>query len=231
MAKLSKRRRAINEKIELGKVYSVDDALNLLKELSTVKFSETVDVAINLGIDPKKSDQIVRGATTLPNGSGKEVRVCVFAQGAAAEAAKAAGAELVGMDELADDIKAGNMNFDVVIASPDAMRVVGLLGKVLGPRGLMPNPKSGTVTPDVATAVKNAKAGQVRFRADKNGIVHGGIGVVSFEASALKQNLEALMVDLAKAKPASAKGVYVKKVTVSSTMGPGLLIDQASLTF
>jgi large subunit ribosomal protein L1 len=231
MAKLSKRRRAINEKIELGKAYSVDDALNLLKELSTVKFSETVDVAINLGIDPKKSDQIVRGATTLPNGSGKEVRVCVFAQGAAAEAAKAAGAELVGMDELADDIKAGNMNFDVVIASPDAMRVVGLLGKVLGPRGLMPNPKSGTVTPDVATAVKNAKAGQVRFRADKNGIVHGGIGVVSFEASALKQNLEALMVDLAKAKPASAKGVYVKKVTVSSTMGPGLLVDQASLTF
>ena len=231
MAKLSKRRRAINEKIELGRVYSVDDALNLLKELSTVKFSETVDVAINLGIDPKKSDQIVRGATTLPNGSGKEVRVCVFAQGAAAEAAKAAGAELVGMDELADDSKAGNMNFDVVIASPDAMRVVGLLGKVLGPRGLMPNPKSGTVTPDVATAVKNAKAGQVRFRADKNGIVHGGIGVVSFEASALKQNLEALMVDLAKAKPASAKGVYVKKVTVSSTMGPGLLVDQASLTF
>ncbi|HIG68051.1 MAG TPA: 50S ribosomal protein L1 [Porticoccaceae bacterium] len=231
MAKLSKRRRAINEKIELGRVYSVDDALNLLKELSTVKFSETVDVAINLGIDPKKSDQIVRGATTLPNGSGKEVRVCVFAQGAAAEAAKAAGAELVGMDELADDIKAGNMNFDVVIASPDAMRVVGLLGKVLGPRGLMPNPKSGTVTPDVATAVKNAKAGQVRFRADKNGIVHGGIGVVGFEASALKQNLEALMVDLAKAKPASAKGVYVKKVTVSSTMGPGLLVDQASLTF
>jgi len=231
MAKLSKRRRAINEKIELGRVYSVDDALNLLKELSTVKFSETVDIAINLGIDPKKSDQIVRGATTLPNGSGKEVRVCVFAQGAAAEAAKAAGAELVGMDELADDIKAGNMNFDVVIASPDAMRVVGLLGKVLGPRGLMPNPKSGTVTPDVATAVKNAKAGQVRFRADKNGIVHGGIGVVSFEVSALKQNLEALMVDLAKAKPASAKGVYVKKVTVSSTMGPGLLIDQASLTF
>ena len=231
MAKLSKRRRAINEKIELGRVYSVDDALNLLKELSTVKFSETVDVAINLGIDPKKSDQIVRGATTLPNGSGKDVRVCVFAQGDAAEAAKAAGAELVGMDELADDIKAGNMNFDVVIASPDAMRVVGMLGKVLGPRGLMPNPKSGTVTPDVATAVKNAKAGQVRFRADKNGIVHGGIGVVSFDASALKQNLEALMVDLAKAKPASAKGIYVKKVTISSTMGPGLLVDQASLTF
>ncbi|MFT5331277.1 MAG: large subunit ribosomal protein L1 [Porticoccaceae bacterium] len=230
MAKLSKRRRAINEKIEQGKLYSVDDALNLLKELSTVKFSETVDVAINLGVDPRKSDQIVRGATTLPNGSGKDVRVCVFAQGEAAEAAKAAGAELVGMDELADDIKAGNMNFDVVIASPDAMRVVGMLGKVLGPRGLMPNPKSGTVTPDVATAVKNAKAGQVRFRADKNGIVHGGIGVVSFDTLALKENLEALMVDLAKAKPASAKGVYVKKVTISSTMGPGLLVDQASLT-
>jgi large subunit ribosomal protein L1 len=218
------------KKIELGRVYSVDDALNLLKELSTVKFSETVDVAINLGVDPRKSDQIVRGATTLPNGSGKDVRVCVFAQGEAAEAAKAAGAELVGMDELADDIKAGNMNFDVVIASPDAMRVVGMLGKVLGPRGLMPNPKSGTVTPDVATAVKNAKAGQVRFRADKNGIVHGGIGVVSFDTLALKENLEALMVDLAKAKPASAKGVYVKKVTISSTMGPGLLVDQASLT-
>tara|TARA_B110000503_G_scaffold133807_1_gene211882 strand:+ start:1505 stop:2200 length:696 start_codon:yes stop_codon:yes gene_type:complete len=231
MAKLSKRRRAINEKIEQGKLYSVDDALNLLKELSTVKFSETVDVAINLGVDPRKSDQIVRGATTLPNGSGKDVRVCVFAQGEAAEAAKAAGAELVGMDELADDIKAGNMNFDVVIASPDAMRVVGMLGKVLGPRGLMPNPKSGTVTPDVATAVKNAKAGQIRFRADKNGIVHGGIGVVSFDTLALKQNLEALMADLAKAKPASAKGVYVKKVTISSTMGPGLLVDQTSLTF
>ena len=231
MAKLSKRRRAINEKIEQGKLYSVDDALNLLKERSTVKLSETVDVAINLGVDPRKSDQIVRGATTLPNGSGKDVRVCVFAQGEAAEAAKAAGAELVGMDELADDIKAGNMNFDVVIASPDAMRVVGMLGKVLGPRGLMPNPKSGTVTPDVATAVKNAKAGQVRFRADKNGIVHGGIGVVSFDTLALKQNLEALMADLAKAKPASAKGVYVKKVTISSTMGPGLLVDQTSLTF
>ncbi|MDA8652316.1 50S ribosomal protein L1 [Porticoccaceae bacterium] len=231
MAKLSKRRRAINEKVELGKLYSVDEALNLLKDLSTVKFSETVDVAVNLGIDPRKSDQIVRGATTLPKGSGKSVKVCVFAQGDAAEAAKAAGAELVGMDELAADIKAGNMDFDVVIASPDAMRVVGMLGKVLGPRGLMPNPKSGTVTPDVATAVANAKAGQVRFRADKNGIVHGGIGVVSFDASDLKQNLEALMADLAKAKPASAKGIYVKKVTVSSTMGPGLQIDQASLTY
>ena len=231
MAKLSKRRSAINEKVELGKLYPIEDALNLIKDLSTVKFPETVDVAINLGIDPRKSDQIVRGATTLPNGSGKQVRVCVFAQGDAAEAAKAAGAELVGMDELAAEIKGGNMDFDVVIASPDAMRVVGLLGKVLGPRGLMPNPKSGTVTPDVATAVANAKAGQVRFRADKNGIVHGGIGIVSFDAGALKQNLEALMVDLSKAKPASAKGVYVKKVTISSTMGPGLLIDQASLEY
>ena len=229
MAKLSKRRRAINEKIVAGKSYAIDDALTLIKELSTVKFPETVDVAINLGIDPRKSDQIVRGATTLPHGSGKQVRVCVFAQGEAAESAKAAGAELVGMDELADDIKSGNMDFDVVIASPDAMRVVGMLGKVLGPRGLMPNPKSGTVTPDVASAVSNAKAGQVRFRADKNGIVHGGIGIVGFEPTALKENLEALMADLHKAKPASAKGIYVKKVTLSSTMGPGLLIDQASL--
>jgi large subunit ribosomal protein L1 len=229
MAKLSKRRRAINEKIVAGKSYAIDDALTLLKELSTVKFPETVDVSINLGIDPRKSDQIVRGATTLPHGSGKQVRVCVFAQGEAAESAKVAGAELVGMDELADEIKSGNMDFDVVIASPDAMRVVGMLGKVLGPRGLMPNPKSGTVTPDVASAVANAKAGQVRFRADKNGIVHGGIGIVGFEATALKENLEALMADLHKAKPASAKGIYVKKVTLSSTMGPGLLIDQASL--
>jgi large subunit ribosomal protein L1 len=229
MPKLSKRRRAINEQVEAGKIYSADEALNLLKVLSAVKFSETVDVAINLGIDPRKSDQIVRGATTLPNGSGKDVRVCVFAQGAAAEAATAAGAELVGMDELAAEIKGGMMDFDVVIAAPDAMRVVGLLGKVLGPRGLMPNPKSGTVTPDVATAVKNAKAGQVRFRADKNGIIHGGIGVVSFEASALKENLAALVADLMKAKPASAKGVYVKKVTVSSTMGPGLIIDQGAI--
>lgn len=229
MPKLSKRRRAINEKVEEGKLYPVAEALSLLKELPAVKFNETVDVAINLGIDPRKSDQIVRGATTLPNGSGKAVRVCVFAQGDAAEAAKAAGAEFVGMDELANEVKGGMMDFDVVVAAPDAMRVVGLLGKVLGPRGLMPNPKSGTVTPDVAGAVKNAKSGQVRFRADKNGIVHGGIGVVSFEAAALQQNLEALMADLAKAKPASAKGIYIKKITVSSTMGPGLLIDQGSL--
>ena len=229
MAKLTKRRRAINEKIDAGKLYAVDEAVGLLKELSTVKFTETVDVAINLGIDPRKSDQVVRGATTLPNGTGKHVRVCVFAQGDAADAATAAGAELVGMDELAADIKGGNLNFDVVIAAPYAMRVVGMLGKVLGPRGLMPNPKSGTVTPDVATAVKNAKSGQVRFRADKNGIVHGGIGILSFDVAALKGNLEALMVDLAKSKPASAKGIYLQKITLSSTMGPGLVIDKASL--
>ena len=229
MAKLTKRRRAINEKIDAGKLYAVDEAVGLLKQLSTVKFTETVDVAINLGIDPRKSDQVVRGATTLPNGTGKHVRVCVFAQGDAADAATAAGAELVGMDELAADIKGGNLNFDVVIAAPDAMRVVGMLGKVLGPRGLMPNPKSGTVTPDVATAVKNAKSGQVRFRADKNGIVHGGIGILSFDVAALKGNLEALMVDLAKSKPASAKGIYLQKITLSSTMGPGLVIDKASL--
>lgn len=229
MGKLSKRRRAINEKLEPGKLYAVEDALSLLKDLSAIKFTETVDVAINLGIDPRKSDQVVRGATTLPNGSGKSVRVCVFAQGDAAEAATAAGAEMVGMDELAAEIKGGNLDFDVVIAAPDAMRVVGMLGKILGPRGLMPNPKTGTVTPDVATAVKNAKAGQVRFRADKNGIIHGGIGTLSFDVSALKGNLEALMADLVKAKPASAKGVYMKKITLSSTMGPGLAIDRATL--
>ena len=229
MAKLSKRRRAINEKVELGKVYQASEAFSLLKELSTVKFSETVDVAINLGIDSRKSDQVVRGATTLPNGSGKDIRVCVFAQGDAAEAAKAAGAELVGMEELAEEIKGGKMDFDVVIAAPDAMRVVGLLGKVLGPRGLMPNPKSGTVTPDVATAVKNAKAGQVQFRVDKAGIVHASIGRRSFEPAALKSNLLALLEALNKAKPPASKGVYLKKVAVSSTMGAGVRVDQASI--
>jgi large subunit ribosomal protein L1 len=229
MAKLSKRFRAIREKVEIGKQYSIDDAVALLKEFSTVKFAEGVDVAVNLGIDPRKSDQAVRGATTLPNGTGKNVRVAVFAQGEAAEAAKAAGADLVGMEDLAAEVKAGKMDFDVVIADPAAMRVVGQLGQVLGPRGLMPNPKTGTVTPDVATAVKNAKAGQVRYRVDKNGIIHGGIGIISFDAGALKENLEALIVDLKKAKPASAKGVYLKKVTLSTTMGPGLIIDQASL--
>jgi large subunit ribosomal protein L1 len=229
MAKLSKRIRAIREKVEIGKQYSIDEAVALLKEFSTVKFSEAVDVAVNLGIDPRKSDQAVRGATTLPNGTGKDVRVAVFAQGEAAEAAKAAGADLVGMEDLAEQVKAGNMDFDVVIADPAAMRVVGQLGQVLGPRGLMPNPKTGTVTPDVATAVKNAKAGQVRYRVDKNGIIHGAIGSIVFEAAALKENLEALIVDLKKAKPASAKGIYLQKVTLSTTMGPGLIIDQASL--
>ena len=229
MAKLSKRFRAIHEKIEIGKLYSIGEAVSLLKEFSTVKFAEGVDVAVNLGIDPRKSDQAVRGATTLPNGTGKNVRVAVFTQGESAEAAKAAGADLVGMEDLAEQIKAGNMDFDVVIADPAAMRVVGQLGQILGPRGLMPNPKTGTVTPDVATAVKNAKAGQVSYRVDKNGIIHGGIGSIGFEANALKENLEVLIVDLKKGKPASAKGVYLKKVTLSTTMGPGLIIDQASL--
>ncbi len=229
MTKLSKRVRAIREKVEIGKQYPIHDAVALLKEVSSVKFSEVVDVAVNLGIDPKKSDQAVRGATTLPHGTGKNVRVAVFAQGDAAEAARESGADLVGMEDLAEDIKAGNMNFDVVIAEPAAMRVVGLLGQVLGPRGLMPNPKTGTVTPDVTTAVKNAKAGQVRYRIDKNGIIHGAIGSLNFDASALKENLEALILDLKKAKPASAKGVFLSKITLSTTMGPGLIIDQASL--
>jgi large subunit ribosomal protein L1 len=229
MAKLTKRAKLIAEKVEAGKQYSIESAVALLKEVSTVKFSETVDVTVNLGIDPRKSDQAVRGATTLPHGSGKEVRVAVFTQGANAEAATAAGADVVGMDELAAEVKGGNLNFDVVIASPDAMRVVGQLGTILGPRGLMPNPKTGTVTPDVATAVKNAKAGQVRYRAEKGGIIHGGIGKVSFDAAAIKGNLEALLIDLQKAKPASAKGVFLKKISLSTTMGPGLVIDQASL--
>ena len=231
MAKLSKRVKAFRARVDANKSYSLDEAIAILKETATVKFNESVELAVNLGIDARKSDQGVRGATTLPHGTGSEVRVAVFTQGENADKAKEAGADLVGMEDLADQIKAGMMDFDVVIAAPDAMRVVGLLGKVLGPRGLMPNPKSGTVTPDVATAVKNAKAGQVRFRADKNGIIHGGIGVVGFEASALKENLAALVADLMKAKPASAKGVYVKKVTVSSTMGPGLLVDQGSIDF
>ncbi|UTF59425.1 MULTISPECIES: 50S ribosomal protein L1 [Gilvimarinus] len=229
MAKLSKRQRAIAEKVDRAKQYSVEDAVALLKEISSVKFAETVDVSINLGIDPRKSDQSVRGATTLPNGNGKDVRVAVFTQGANADAAKEAGADLIGMDDLAAEVKAGKMDFDVVIASPDAMRVVGQLGQVLGPRGLMPNPKTGTVTPDVATAVKNAKAGQVRYRADKGGIIHGGIGKLSFDAKAIQENLEALLADLKKSKPATAKGVYLKKIAISTTMGPGLVIDQSSL--
>jgi large subunit ribosomal protein L1 len=229
MAKMSKRVRAIKEKVEHGKQYPLEEAVGLLKELATARFNETLEVAVNLGVDAKKSDQGVRGATTLPHGTGSDVRVAVFTSGENAEKATAAGAELVGMEDLADKIKAGEMNFDVVIASPDAMRVVGQLGQVLGPRGLMPNPKTGTVTPDVETAVKNAKAGQVRYRTDKNGIIHGGIGKIDFELNAIKENLEAVLADLIKAKPAAAKGVYMKKVTLSTTMGPGLAIDQSSL--
>jgi large subunit ribosomal protein L1 len=229
MGKLTKRRKQMNEKLEIGKNYSVEEAVSLISKFASVKFKESIDVAINLGVDPRKSDQVVRGSTLLPNGTGKDVRVAVFAQGANAEKATAAGADIVGFEDLAESIQAGNLDFDVVIASPDAMRVVGKLGQVLGPRGLMPNPKVGTVTPDVETAVKNAKAGQVRYRTDKNGIVHGGIGKVGFKGNAIKANLEALLADLNKGKPSSAKGIYIQKVVLSSTMGPGLLIDQSSL--
>ena len=229
MAKLSKKAKVNAEKLEVGKVYEADTALALLKDLPKAKFLEAVDVSINLGVDPRKSDQVVRGACVLPNGTGKTVRVAVFTQGANADKATAAGADIVGMDDLAESIKGGNLDFDVVIASPDAMRVVGQLGTILGPRGLMPNPKVGTVTPDVETAVKNAKSGQVRFRTDKAGIIHARIGNTDFESAALKQNLEVLMVDLKKAKPASAKGQFFKKITISSTMGPGIAIDQATL--
>ena len=229
MAKLSKKRKQIAEKIESGKNYSIEEAVLLISEFASPKFKESIDVSINLGIDPRKSDQAVRGATILPAGTGKEVRVAVFAQGENAEKAKIAGADLVGFEDLAESVQGGNINFDVVIATPDSMRVVGKLGTVLGPRGLMPNPKMGTVTADVETAVKNAKAGQVRYRTDKNGIVHGGIGKVGFDGAAVKSNLEALLVDLRKAKPSAAKGVYIKKVVLSSSMGPGLLIDQSSL--
>jgi large subunit ribosomal protein L1 len=229
MAKLSKRVRAFKEKLQPGKTYSFDEAVALLKEFATAKFNETVEVSVNLGVDARKSDQAVRGATTLPHGTGSVVRVAVFTQGDAAEQAKAAGADFVGMEDLAEQIKGGMLDFDVVVASPDAMRVVGQLGQVLGPRGLMPNPKTGTVTPDVLTAVKNAKAGQVRFRTDKNGIIHGGIGKIDFEPAAIKGNLEALLSDLRKAKPAAAKGVYMKKITLSTTMGPGVTVDQASI--
>lgn len=229
MAKLTKRQKAIAGKIEAGKAYNFVDAAALLTELSTVKFNESVDVAVNLGVDPRKSDQVVRSATVLPHGTGKTVRVAVFTQGPAAEAALAAGADRVGMDELAAEMKGGDLNYDVVIASPDAMRVVGQLGQVLGPRGLMPNPKVGTVTPDVASAVKNAKAGQVRYRTDKNGIIHTSVGKVGFDAVKLKENVEALIADLKRIKPASSKGIYVKRVTLSTTMGPGLVIDQSPL--
>ena len=229
MAKLTKRVKAINAKVEAGKAYSVDAAVALLAEVSTVKFKESIEVAVNLGVDPRKSDQVVRGSTVMPGGTGKEVRVAVFAQGENAEKAKAAGADIVGFEDLGEAIKGGEMNFDVVIATPDAMRVVGQLGQILGPRGLMPNPKVGTVTPDVVTAINNAKAGQVRFRTDKNGIIHAGIGKIDFTADSVKGNIEALIAEVKKLKPASAKGVYLKKVVLSSTMGPGLLIDQSTL--
>ena len=230
MAKLSKRQKLIREKVDSTRAYTVDEAVALLAELGqNVKFKESVDVAVNLGVDARKSDQVVRSSTVLPHGTGKTVRVAVFTQGANAEKATAAGADVVGMDDLADEVKKGNMDFDVVIATPDAMRVVGQLGQILGPRGLMPNPKVGTVTADVETAVKNAKAGQVRYRTDKNGIIHAPLGNVEFSAQNIKENLEALVADLKKAKPASSKGVYLKKVSLSSTMGPGLTVDQGSL--
>jgi large subunit ribosomal protein L1 len=229
MAKISKRMRAIREKIKPGTQYPLSEALRLIKETSSVKFPESVDVSVNLGIDPRKSDQMVRGSTVLPHGTGKSVRVAVFAQGDKAQAARDAGADIVGMEDLAEEVRAGNLNFDVVIAAPEAMRVVGQLGQILGPRGLMPNPKVGTITPDVAQAVRNAKAGQVRYRADKGGIVHCSIGKVGFEVNALQENLAALVADLVKAKPATSKGVYLKKVTLSSTMGPGVFVDQNQL--
>jgi large subunit ribosomal protein L1 len=229
MAKLSKRAQMIREKVDATKAYSLEEAVALLAELSTVKFKESLDVAINLGVDPRKSDQVVRGATVMPNGTGKDVRVAVFTQGANADAAKEAGADIVGMDDLAEQVKKGQLDFDVVIASPDAMRVVGQLGQILGPRGLMPNPKVGTVTPDVATAVKNAKAGQVRFRTDKNGIIHTTLGKVDFDADAIRGNLEALVADLKRLKPSTSKGIYFKKVTLSTTMGPGVTLDHSAL--
>lgn len=233
MATVSKRMKAIRQKVSSTDQYSVNDALAMLIKLSSVKFVESVDVAVLLGVDPRKSDQVVRGATLLPHGTGREMRVAVFAQGASAQAAKDAGAEYVGFDDLAEEIKqkaeSGKLDFDVLIATPDAMRLVGQLGRILGPRGLMPNPKVGTVTPDVAKAVKNAKAGQVSYRSDKGGIVHCTIGKVNFEVQALKENLEKLMVDLRRAKPSTSKGIYIKKITLSTTMGPGMVIEQSSL--
>ena len=230
MAKLSKRTRLIREKVDVLKEYDISEALSLLKELATANFRESVDVAVNLGIDARKSDQNVRGATVLPNGTGRDVRVAVFTQGANADKAKEAGADIVGMEDLAELVKAGKMDFDVVIATPDSMRVVGQLGQILGPRGLMPNPKVGTVTPDVVTAVNNAKAGQIRYRNDKNGIIHTTIGKADFDDAKLQENLESLLEALKKAKPANAKGQYIKKVSVSTTMGAGVVVNQASLT-
>lgn len=230
MSKLTKRAQQIREKVDVLKQYDINEALTLLKELATAKFVESVDVAINLGIDARKSDQNVRGAIVLPHGTGRSVRVAVFTQGVNVQAAKEAGAELVGMEDLADQIKKGEMNFDVVIASPDAMRIVGQLGQILGPRGLMPNPKVGTVTANIAEAVTNAKAGQIRYRNDKNGIIHATIGKANFDQNKLKENLEALIIALKRSKPATSKGVYIKKVNISTTMGAGVTIDQASLT-
>lgn len=225
MAKLTKRQKAIAAAVEANKVYTLEEAVQVLNSLPAAKFKESLDISVNLGVDPRKSDQVVRGATTLPAGTGKTVRVAVFAQGAQAEAAKEAGADVVGFDDLAESIQGGNLDFDVVIAAPDAMRVVGKLGTILGPRGLMPNPKVGTVTPDVAGAVKNAKSGQARYRVDKAGIIHAAIGQVGFDAAAIRQNVETLVTDLKKLKPATSKGVYIKKITLSSTMGPGLTVD------
>ena len=225
MAKLTKRQKAIAAAVEANKVYTLEEAVQVLNSLPAAKFKESLDISVNLGVDPRKSDQVVRGATTLPAGTGKTVRVAVFAQGAAAEAAKAAGADIVGFDDLAESIQGGNLDFDVVIAAPDAMRVVGKLGTILGPRGLMPNPKVGTVTPDVANAVKNAKSGQARYRVDKGGIIHAAIGQLGFSEEAVRQNVETLIADLKRLKPATSKGVYVKKITLSSTMGPGLTVD------
>jgi large subunit ribosomal protein L1 len=229
MAKLSKRQKAIREKLQPGKVYNVEEALAVLKEFASKKFSETVDVAINLGVDPRKSDQVVRGATTLPNGTGKTTRVAVFTQGPNAEKAKAAGADIVGMDDLAEEIKGGRMDFDVVIASPDAMRVVGTLGQVLGPRGLMPNPKTGTVTFDVGKAVREIKAGKVEFRVDKTGIVHAPCGKIQFDEKRLYENARALIEAVMRAKPPSSKGKYIRSISICSTMSPGIWVDQASV--
>ncbi len=229
MARISKKKQAAREKIDSTKAYIIDEALGLVKELATAKFPESVDVSVNLGVDPRKSDQVVRGSTVLPNGTGKSVRVAVFAQGDNADKAKAAGADIVGFEDLAEDVQKGQMDFDVVIATPDAMRVVGKLGKILGPRGLMPNPKVGTVTADVEGAVQNAKAGQVRYRTDKAGIIHCPIGRADFGVDALKENLNALLADLKKAKPAASKGAFIKKLTVSSTMGPGVSVDRATI--
>jgi len=229
MASLSKRKKLAREKVDPATVYEIEEALSLVKELATSKFPESIDVSVNLGVDPKKSDQVVRGSTVLPNGTGKTVRVAVFAQGDNVEKAKSAGADIVGFEDLAEAVKGGDLNFDVVIATPDAMRVVGTLGQILGPRGLMPNPKVGTVTTDVETAVKNAKAGQVRYRTDKAGIIHCSIGRADFDVSSLKENLEALLADLKKSKPAASKGAYLMKLTVSSTMGPGISVDRASV--